>query len=136
MKKATICYPSGKKIVVEVAGLNDILQHIQRGDLPTDHDLYKEPLQRINHACVFVLVECTGESEHVCYVVPVELESGCAGISGDRIRHIAGEEFGVDVGSLRPYDTRHASDDEKCELAHADLRQECYALDADHKLKY
>ena len=123
MKKATIYYPSGKKIIVEIAcikiDVNDILQYVQQGDLQTaaaSTDQAAQELQAPTHGYVVLLVECATESEHdaVCfvYVVPVKLESAKAGISAEKIRRIAGEEFNLAVSSLRPYQPdQHASND-------------------------
>lgn len=120
MKKATIYYPSGRKIIIEIACVDDILQRVQQGDLQTSpHDPSKfrpSQLQAATHGYVLLLVECAAESEHdaVCfvYVVPVKLESAIAGISADKIRRIAGEEFDLAVGSLHPYQPdQHASND-------------------------
>lgn len=111
MKKAIIYYPSGRKIIIEIAYVDDILQRVQQGDLQTSphdpSDQAAQELQAATHGYVLLLVECAAESEHdaVCfvYVVPVKLESAIAGISADKIRRIAGEEFNLAVGSLHPY---------------------------------
>jgi hypothetical protein len=106
MKKVIIHYPSSKKIIIEIAGFNDILQHVQQ---ETAQTAPSQELQTTTHGYVLLLVECTTESEHdaVCfvYVVPVKMESAKAGISANKIRRIAGEEFSIDVGSLRLYQT-------------------------------
>ena len=129
MKKATIYYPSGKKIIVEIAcvkiDVNDILQYVQQGDLQTAvastgdqaaQELQAATIDAATHGYVVLLVECATESEHdaVCfvYVVPVKLESAKAGISADKIRCIAGEEFNLSVSSLRRYQPdQHASNE-------------------------
>ena len=96
MKKALVCYPGGKKTTIEITDLHDIFQK--------DGLTIKE-LQGIAHDYVLVVVECATESEHevyFVYVVPVEMESGKAWISAEKIRRTIHEVFDMDVGSLHP----------------------------------
>lgn len=117
MKKAALVYPGGKKTLVEITGLNDIIQHVTvqpEGDLQT---AFSSELHRTTHDYVLVMVGCATESEHdvacIFYVVPVGLESAKAGrISADKIRSTARREFGIDIGSLRPCGTQHACIDD------------------------
>ena len=96
MKKALVCYPGGKKTTIEITDLHDIFQK--------DGSTIKE-LQGIAHDYVLVVVECATESErevYFVYVVPVEMESGKAGISTEKIRRTIREVFDMDVSSLHP----------------------------------
>ena len=116
MKKATIYYPSGRKIIIEIACVDDILQRVQQGDLQTSphdpSDQAAQELQAATHGYVLLLAESEHDAVCFVYVVPVKLESAIAGISADKIRRIAGEEFDLAVGSLHPYQPdQHASND-------------------------
>ena len=119
MKKAIICYPGGEKTIIEITDLHDIVhKNVSKQSTIKELQGIAHDYEHEHVVYVLVLVECATESEHdvfFVYVVPVGMESSkAAGISAEKIRRIAREEFGIDVGSLCPYErSGHANDDDE-----------------------